>query len=45
MARRSLDRGANADAPIETISSTLAQLEKDTAEPYTTMKHLTTTAD
>ena len=45
MARRRLDRGANADVPIETMSSTLAQLEKDTAELYTTLKHLTTTTD
>jgi hypothetical protein len=45
MARRRIDRGADADVPIETMSSTLAQLKKDTAEPYTTVKHLTTTTD
>jgi hypothetical protein len=45
MARRRLDREANADVAIETMSSTSAQLEKDAAKPYTTAKHLTRTIE
>jgi hypothetical protein len=45
MAKRGPDREVNADVAIETMSSTLAQLEKETAEPYAMVKHLTRTID